>query len=94
MAARVPRVWNAALNSASFSLPAYLGLLRMPLWALPVLAVTMIAYWIVNRRVGLAQLGEMGGGRLRGAALVSVALIVAVLGGTYWLGSLLSGRTL
>jgi hypothetical protein len=44
-----------------------------------------------NRRTGLAQLAEMGVGRLAGAAAISLALIVLALAGAYWLGSLVHG---
>jgi hypothetical protein len=93
VAARVPRVWNAAIELGFVLLAAIAGALRTPLWALPALAAAMIAYWGFNRRVGLSRLAEMGGGRLIAAAFVSIALIGAVLGAAYWIGALLSGRT-
>ena len=91
MAARVPSVLNAAIELGFIAGAAVLGALAAPLWALPVLAIAMILYWSFNRRAGLAQLKEIGLGRLTSAIAVSVALIAAILGASYWIGNLLSG---
>ena len=92
MAARTPNVLNAAIEFGFVAAAAVLGLMHAPLWMLPVLALTMIGYWAFNRRFGLAQARQQGFGRLAGLVVVAVALMSVVLGGAYWLGSIVGGN--
>ncbi|MGE3304014.1 MAG: hypothetical protein AB7M12_12980 [Hyphomonadaceae bacterium] len=91
MAARRPNALNAAIEVAFVAAAGLLGFLGAPLWALPALACAMIAYWIWNRRAGLAQLRAMGAGKLLASGAIALVLITAVLAGAFWLGATARG---
>jgi hypothetical protein len=93
MPARAPNVLNGAIELAFVFAAGALGYVKAPFWTAPALAAAMIVYWAFNRRIGLAQLRDMGRARLAGVLAVSLALITIALGGAYWLGGLASGRT-
>jgi hypothetical protein len=93
MAARVPSVLNAAIELGFVAVAGILGFARAPLWTLPALAAAMIVYWAINRRAGLAQAREAGIGRLVGVVVVSLVMMSAVLGGIYWIGTIVGGAT-
>lgn len=91
MAARTPKVVNAAIELAFVFAAGVFGVFKAPWWWLFLLADVMIGYWFWNRRVDLKQLEAMGAQKLATAAAISVLLMGAVLTGAYWIGTLFSG---
>lgn len=91
MPARRANVTNALIELAFVAVAGVLGAYHAPWWTLFILADLMIVYWLWNRRVGIKQLEDMGAKKLAAAVAISLALIVAVLGGAYWIGRSLSG---
>jgi hypothetical protein len=89
--ARRANVTNALIELAFVFVAGVLGAYHAPWWTLFILADLMIVYWLWNRRVGIKQLETMGAKKLAAAMALSLALIVAVLGGAYWIGRSLSG---
>jgi hypothetical protein len=89
--ARRANLTNAVIELAFVAAAGVLGAYHAPWWTLFILADLMIVYWLWNRRVGIKQLEDMGAKKLAMAIAISLALIVAVLGGAYWIGRSLSG---
>ncbi len=73
-----------ALGDYGFAIAAFAcGLYNAPLWLTGLAAFAMLAYWSWTRRSVL--------NRLRGAIWMSqislaIAVLIAILGGAYWLG--------
>lgn len=90
MRARRPNL-SLALFDMGFAIAAFgCGLLDAPVWIAGLVAFGMLAYWSWSRRVAL--------NRLRGKAWVAqtgmaVAVLIAILGGAYWLGLGIRGLT-
>ena len=83
MPARRPNIGYAAADLA-FALAALaLGRLGAPYWAAGLLAAAAVLSWAWTRRSALRRLE---GARLASSIVLSVALLLGVLGGAYWLG--------
>jgi hypothetical protein len=73
-----------ALGDMGFAIAAFgCGLFDAPIWITGLAAFGMLAYWTWTRRAVLR--------RLRGAVWASqtslaIAVLIAILGGAYWLG--------
>jgi hypothetical protein len=84
MRARRKSEFSVAFGDLGFAVAAFAcGLFDAPAWATGLAAFGMLAYWSWTRRAVL--------NRLRGAAWASqtslaVAVLIAILGGAYWLG--------
>ena len=83
MPARRPNIGSAAADLA-FALAALAsGRAGAPWWAAGLLAAAAILYWAWTRRGALRRLE---GARLASSVVLSIALLLGVLGGAYWLG--------
>lgn len=84
MRSRRKRHFTVAFGDLAFAVAAFsCGLFDAPLWLTGLAAFGMLAYWSWTRRMVL--------NRLRGAAWASqtslaIAVLIAILGGAYWLG--------
>ncbi|MET0183533.1 MAG: hypothetical protein ABW199_11665 [Caulobacterales bacterium] len=94
--ARQPRrinVSNAAIELGFVAAAALLGAFGAPFVAIIVLAVAMVGYWIFSRRNSLGEMAKLNAMQLAVTAAGSIAILLLVLGGAYWLGALLHGAS-
>jgi hypothetical protein len=91
VAARRPSAANAAIELCFVVAAAVLGWLRAPFWAIALLTIAMVSYWMWNRRAGLKQLADKGMVQLAASAAVSLAMIFVFLALAYGLGHVIPG---
>ena len=82
--ARARENFLVALGDLGFALSLFAcGLYDAPVWAAGLAAFAMLAYWSWSRRRVLARLHGFVWATQTGLAL---SVIIAIVGGAYWLG--------